>query len=126
MKFSEYNIFNPDGKSNCVIRTFCKIFNKSYEDIYNDLCQIKEELNSSLFNDIEVFETYMKRNNIFKINNIKDIKIKDLKLENGIYVIFCYDKKSFYHMVPIINNILYDKDSKSLDLYIITLYKLKR
>ena len=43
-------------KSNCVIRSLCKILNKEYNDIYNDLCKIAEDLKCDSFNDIPVFE----------------------------------------------------------------------
>ena len=36
---------------------------------------------------------------------------------------YLMDKKEYYHMVPIINNTLYDKDNESLNLYIISIYK---
>ena len=34
------------------------------------------------------------------------------------------DKKDFYHMVTIIDNVLYDKDDRSLDLYVLNIYKV--
>ena len=125
MKYSNYYISNNDGKSNCVIRSFCKIYGDEYDNVYSELCNISEELNCDSFNDIEVFEAYMKRRNTNSIKCDKDIKIKDLKLDDGKYIVFCWDKKDFYHMVPIINNVLYDKDDRSLDLYVISLYKEK-
>lgn len=123
MKFKEFYIFNSEGKSNCVVRSLCKVFNKSYDDVYNELCLISDELNCNSFNDVEVFETYMKRHNTLEIAGNKGIKIKDLKLDKGNYLIFCFDKKDFYHMVPIIDNTLYDKDNSSLSLYTIKVYK---
>ena len=123
MKFNRFFISNKEGKSNCVIRSLCKIYKKDYDTVYNELCNIAKELNCSLFNDIPVFETYMKRNNTNAIEDKKNIKIKDLNLANGNYIIFCWDKQDFYHMVAIIDNTLYDKDNKSLDLFTITIYK---
>ena len=32
MTFNEYYILNKNGKSNCVIRSLCKILNKDYDD----------------------------------------------------------------------------------------------
>lgn len=122
IKYEEYFISNKDGKSNCVIRTFCKLFNKDYDTIFNELVDLTHELNRNSFNDIEVFEEYMKRQNINKIGS-KEIKLKDLNLDSGTYVVFCYDKKDWYHMVPIIDNVLYDKTNDSLELYVISLYK---
>ena len=122
MKFEEYNVFNKDGKSNCVIRSFCKLYNEEYDNVYNELCDIANKYNGS-FNDISVFEKYMLLRNTIPIEYGKDILVKDLKLDNGKYIVFCYDKKEWYHMVCIIDNILYDKDNSSLDLYSIKLYK---
>jgi len=123
MKFSEFYVANKEGKSNCVIRSFCKIFNEEYDAVYNELCKIAKELNSESFNDIEVFETYMKRRNTNPIEYGKDIQIKDLNLDSGKYLVFCWDKNEFYHMVSIVDNVLYDKDDNSLELYVITIYK---
>ncbi len=123
MKFKEFYISNKDGKSNCVIRSLCKIFNVSYDDIYNELCDISKELNASSYNDTEVFEEYMKRRNTMTFDYGKDMLIRDLKLDNGKYLVLCFDKKDFYHMVSIIDDTLYDKDDRSLDLYVIKIYK---
>ena len=123
MKFNEFNICNNEGKSNCIIRSLCKVFSDEYVNVYNELCLIAKELGCESFNDIDVFETYMKRRNTNNIDYGKDIKIKDLNLENGKYLVFCWDKKDFYHMVSIIDNVLYDKDDRSLELYVITIYK---
>lgn len=119
MKYINYNV---DGY-NCVERSLAKILNIDCEEVRNNLEKIKEELNASNSNDIEVFEEYMNRNSIFALSDKIDSKIKDLKLDNGEYIVFCYDKKDFYHMVPIIDNTLYDKSDKSFDLYTIKIYR---
>ena len=123
MKYDRFFIESKEGKSNCVIRSLCKIYNKNYDTVYIELCNIAKKLNCSSFNDIPVFEAYMKENNTNAIEYGKDIKIKNLNLDNGNYIILCWDKKDFYHMVAIMDNILYDKDNKSLDLFTITIYK---
>ena len=122
MKYMEYFIYDKNGKSNCVIRSLCKVYNMEYDNVYNELCTISKKLNCESFNDILVLETFMKERNTLPIE-CKDIKIKNLELDNGNYLVFCWDKKDFYHMVPIMNNTIYDRDKSSLDLYIITLYK---
>lgn len=123
MIFKDFYISSKNGKSNCVIRSLCKILNKEYEDVYNGLCEVSKELKRSSFNDIEVFEKYMEDNNIIKINRDEDIKVKDLKIDNGSYIVFCYDKKEFYHMISIIDNNIYDKNSDCMDLYVISVYR---
>ena len=123
MEFKEYFISNKEGKSNCVIRSLCKLYNEEYDNVFNSLVDIAKELNVESFNDIPVFEEYMKRHNTLLVDK-KDIQIKDLELDNGKYIILCYDKKDFYHMVTIIDNVLYDKDNRSLDLYVINIYEV--
>ena len=123
MNFKEYYITDNDGKSNCVVRSLCKVLNKQYDEVYSDLITISKNLNCS-FNDIEVFEKYMSDNEINKIDSKEDI-IKNLKLDNGAYIVFCYDNKDYYHMIPIINNVIYDKNDNCLNLYVISIYKKK-
>lgn len=122
MEFKEFYITDKNGKSNCVVRSLCKILNKEYEDVYNNLIILSKDLDCS-FNDIIAFETYMKNNNIVKISKKNDIQIKNLKLDKGLYIVFCYNKNEYYHMIPIINNVIYDKSSDCMDLYVIEIYK---
>lgn len=123
MKFKEFYTSDKNGKSNCVIRSLCKVLNREYNDIYDDLCKVAKKLNFSSFNDVPVFERYMEENDIIKMNYSKDVKVKDLELDNCSYIVFCYDKKEFYHMISIIDNIIYDKNSDCMDLYVIAIYR---
>ena len=123
MTFKEFYISDKNGKSNCVIRSLCKILNKEYEDVYNGLCEVSKELKRFSFNGIPVFEKYMEDNNIFKIISEKDIKVKDLTMDKDSYIVFCYDKKDYYHMVPIIDNVIYDKNFDCMNLYVISIYR---
>lgn len=125
MTFKEFYISDKNGKSNCVIRSLCKILSKEYDDIYSDLCKIANDLKNNSYNDVPVFEKYMEDNNIFKISCEEDIKVKDLKIDNSSYIVFCYNKKDYYHMIPIINNTIYDKNSDCLNLNVISIYRKK-
>ena len=108
MKFIKYYITNKEGKSNCVIRTFCKIFNEEYDDVYNELCRIQKELKCNSFNDIEVFEEYMKNHNFNSIDYGKDIVIKELELDDDTYIVFCWNKDDFYQKIKtIFKNIVF-------------------
>ena len=126
MKFIKYYITNKEGNSNCVIRTFCKIFNEEYDNVYNELCRIQKELNCSNYNDIEVFEKYMENHNFNSIDYGKDIVIKVLELDDDTYIVFCWNKDDFYHMLPIINNVIYDKEESSMNLFTLKLYKSQK
>ena len=122
IKYKYYYITDKNGNSNCVIRSLCKLLNKEYEEVYNVLLTISNKLNMNT-NDIEVFEQYMLDNNIINIGYKGDKLIKEFDFENEKYIVFCYDKKDYYHMVPIINNVMYDRTEDSLNLYIISIYK---
>ena len=122
MEFKEFFIQSSSGYSNCVIRSFCKLYDKSYDEVYAELLELTKELKADNYNDIIVFETYMQRHNTFKIGFLKT-KVKELNLGNGNYIVFCYDKKDFYHMIPIINQTIYDKNTDCLELYVIDIYK---
>lgn len=124
MKYSKYFISNKEGKSNCVIRSFCKLYNQEYDVVFNELVELAHKLNHNSFNDVEVFEEYMRRHNTTEIES-KEIKIKDLELDSGNYIVFCYDKKDYYHIITIIDNTIYDKTDECLDLYVIKIYKEK-
>lgn len=125
MTFKEFYISDKNGKSNCVIRSLCKILNKEYDYIYSDLCKIARDLKNDSYNDVPVFEKYMEDNNIFKISCEENIKVKDLKIDNNSYIVFCYDKKDYYHMIPIISDTIYDRNSDCLNLYVISIYRKK-
>ena len=116
MKYEEYIV---DG--NCIVRSFCRMFNYNSLDVSNELDDICRKCNYT-YDDVELFEEYLKRRNMFKIDYRKDLLVKDLKLD-GKYIVFCWDKNNYYHMIPVIDNVVYDKNNKCLDLYVINIYK---
>ena len=123
MEFKEYYISNNKGKSNCVIRTICKLLNNDYEEIEEKLLYISKKMNCESYTEIEVFEKILNNNGYFKMNVKDEIQIKNLNLANGKYAVLCYDKNDYYHMIGIIDNVIYDKDDRCLDLYTINIYK---
>lgn len=123
MKFEYYYVTDNEGNSNCVIRTFAKLFNQEYNFVKEKLIDIANELKLDNYIEIEVFEKYLYDNGYIKLEQFKDKKIKDLDIKEGTCAIFCYDKKDFYHMLCLENNIIYDRTEDSLELYVISLYK---
>ena len=65
----------------------------------------------------------MEGNSIFKIICGEDIKVQDLKIDNISYIVFCCNKKDYYHMITIIDNVIYDKNFDCMNLYVISIYK---
>ena len=121
MKFIKYDPI--DEKGACILRTFTKLFNKDYKILKEELLKLSKELGYNNYNEIEVFEKYLSDNNYIKIDG-KNILVSDLKLDSGKYAVFAY-KDDFYHMFSIVNNTIYDKTNRCLDLFAISIYKYK-
>lgn len=123
MNFEFYNPTNEKGS--CIIRTFAKLLDKDINIIKEELNNLAKKLNYDNYKEIEVFEKYLENNNYQKIDVDNEIIVKNLKLENGKYAVFCYDKNEYYHIFPVINNTVYDKNNSCFDLYVINIYKLR-
>lgn len=120
MKFEEYNPVLESG--GCIPRALSKFFKKDYNQIKKELTLLAHKMNYKTYQEVEVFERYLKNNNVYKIPSEK-VLVKDLVLENGAYLVFAY-KNDFYHLMCIINNTLYDKNMDGLELQVISLYKM--
>lgn len=123
MKFEFYN--PTEEKGSCIIRTFTKLLNKEPNKVKQELIELAKELNYDSYKDIEVFEEYFNRNNYEKIHTYDNKLIKNIELEQGKYAIFCYDKKEYYHIFAVVDNVVYDKSSSCFELYVISTYRLK-
>lgn len=119
----EFELYNPTfEKGDCIVRTLTKLLNKDLNIIKEELNELAKELNYDNYREIEIFEKYLENNNYKKIM-LEERQVKDLKLIKGKYAVFCYNKKDYYHMFSVIDNIVYDKDRKCFDLYTISIYK---
>ena len=125
MKFNEFYICDSNGNSNCVVRSFCKLFNKGYNEQKEELINLTKEIGRNNYNDTEVFESYLSSKGYTSEEMNNDMKVKNLSLSNGKYAILCWDKKDYYHMVPIIDDVIYDKNNECLELYVLKIYKLR-
>ena len=70
MTFKEFYIYDKNGKSNCVIRSLCKILNKEYNTVYDESCEVAKKLNLISFNDIPVFKSKSESIKIFFFHDI--------------------------------------------------------
>lgn len=92
----------------CIPRAISKALNINYSDVKNDLKKLSIKLEKDDYHDIEVFDAYLKKNGFKKISVKKDELVKNLNLDNGAYIVFCY-QDNFYHIACIMENTLYDK-----------------
>lgn len=97
----KYEYYNPSlERGGCISRAISKALNINYSGVKNDLIKLSIKLK-------------------------KDELVKNLSLDNGTYIVFCY-QDDFYHMTCIMDNTLYDNKKDSFNLKTITLYKLEK
>lgn len=119
----KYEYYNPvDEKGGCVSRSISKLLNKDYNEVKEKLISLSKELGFSDYHEIEVFENYLKKHNVIALNQEFNCTIKNLKIDNGNYIIFG-NKEDWYHMVCLLNNTFYDKKEDYKELNIIKIYK---
>lgn len=122
----KYEYYNPSlERGGCIPRAISKALNINYSDVKNDLIKLSIKLKKDDYHDIEVFDAYLNKNGFKKISVKKDELVKNLNLDNGTYIVFCY-QDDFYNMTCIMDNTLYDNKKDSFNLKTITLYKLKK
>ena len=114
----EFKYYNPvDEKGGCIFRSFSKYFNKDYDDIKKEIKELQDKEGKE-----DIYELYLNQNNVYDIKTDYKGKIKDYK-NTGKSIVYCYNKKDFYPMVTIIDNVLYDKNEDSKELYILKIFK---
>lgn len=122
LSFEQYD--PSEDKQNCVVRTMTKLTGKDYPVVKSELKQLAARSGFETYNDQSIFEEYMSRCGIYKQRDYNNnTKLKDLDLSGGAYCVLTSNRESYYHMLPVIDNVIYDRRNNSLDLYVITIYK---
>lgn len=120
-----FDHFDPSGgeKRSCVVRTMTKLTGKEYLTVRAELSELAERLGCETYNDEAVFGEYMSAHGIHKYREYEDTKVGELDLPSGTYCVFCTNREGFFHLLPIIDNVIYDRRNDSLELYVISVYK---
>jgi len=115
MRVENYNPKIAEG--GCVVRSISKSLNKNCDILIKELKLIGNIADES------TFEHYLLNHNFNIIDNYKDKFLKDISLD-GNNIVFAH-KDNWYHMISVIDNVIYDKNSMSdlEDLKIIKVYK---
>ncbi len=119
--FMKYEYYNPDYVNmNCVLRSFSKALNRTPFDIENELMVISKDYRKE-----KVFDKYLSKNSFTIINTYNGKNLLDTNLV-GTNIAYAKDK-SWYHLVCIIDNCVYDKASleELSNMRIIKIYRLK-
>ncbi len=119
-----FEYYNPnDDKRSCVVRTMTKLTGKNYSTVKSELTELAQEIGCETYNNESVFERYMKRHDIYKLKEYEDTTVGELELDGGTYCVYCTNCDGFYHLLPVVDNVIFDRRNDSLDLYVIAVYK---
>lgn len=123
MKFEYYD--PSDDKRSCVVRTMTKLTDKEYSAVKAELIKLAQELGCEAYNDESVFGRYMAEHGIYKIREYDETTVGELELNDGKYCVYCTNRNGFFHLLPVVDNVIYDRRNDSLELYVIAIYKKK-
>ena len=117
MKVINYNPVDEHG--GCSFRSISKALDIDYNVAKDELYKF------AIYNgDTEdVVERYLMTKGFTTSEEDKGKKVKDLKLK-GTNIVYCF-KDDWYHYVCIIDDNLYDKFDRALDLEVIKIFKKK-
>ena len=119
-------VFNPViEKGNCILRSLTKILEKDYFEVKNELNNLTKKLNCEDYRDEKVFLKYLDDSGFIKVDSYNGVRVRDLKLDSGIYLVIC-GKDDYYHMFSVVDGIIYDKDESCYELKVIDVYKLEK
>ena len=121
IKFEKYN--PSDEKHSCVVRTMTKLTGKDYGAVKHELILLAEQMGYPTYNEPHVFEMYMESHLIYKHRDYRDTKVSELNPGNGTYCVLATNNSGFFHLFPLIDNVIYDRRNDSLELYAVSLYK---
>ncbi len=65
----------------------------------------------------------MAEHGIYKTKDHVDTTVGELELNDGSYCVYCTNHKGFFHLIPVVDNVIYDRRNDSLELYVIAVYK---
>lgn len=120
----EFEYYNPsDEKRSCVVRTMTKLTGKEYSIVKKELTELAEQSGLETYNDENVFEKYMAEHGISKLKEYKNTTVGELELNDGIYCVYATNRNDFYHLLPVVDNVIYDRRNDSDGLYVIAVYR---
>lgn len=120
----DFQYYNPsDEPRSCVVRTMTRLTGKDYQTVKKELTALAEETGFSGYNEQAVFESYMAAHGFSRCENVSGMQVKTLQLSSGMYCIFCTNRSDFYHLMPVIDGVIFDRRDDCQDLYVLAVYQ---
>lgn len=121
MRFEYYS--PSDEKRSCVVRTMTKLTGKGYSTVGSELTAMAQSLACDTYNDERVFGEYMASHGIYRLEGYEGSAVGELVLDDGEYCVYATNRDGFYHLIPVVDDVIYDRKDDSRGLYVIAVYK---
>ena len=121
MRFEYYN--PSDESRSCVVRTMTKLTGKEYSKVKTELAELALKLGCETYNDEKVFEQYMAEHGFRKLREYNGETVGEIELNDGTYCVHCTNREGFHHLMPVVDNIIFDRRDDSRGLYLVAVYK---
>ena len=122
-----FEYYNPSDESrSCVVRTLTKLTGKEYSTVKAELDALAQELGYETYNEAAVFERYMAKHSIYKMKEYENITVGELELNGGSYCVYSTNQNGFFHLIPVVDNVIYDRRNDSTELFVIAVYKKEK
>ena len=121
MRFEYYN--PSDESRSCVVRTMTKLTGKEYSKVKTELAELALKLGCETYNDEKVFEQYMAEHGFRKLREYNGETVGEIELTDGTYCVHCTNREGFHHLMPVVDNIIFDRRDDSRGLYLVAVYK---
>ena len=120
----DFAYYNPsDETRSCVVRTMTKLTGKAYQTVRDELTALASEFGYPEYNAPAVFEHYLAQHGFVKSEDSGGLQVRALRLARGTYCVFCTNGEDFFHLMPVIDGVIYDRRDDCQDLSVLAVYE---
>ena len=121
-----YTCYNPsDEHGSCIARTLTLLSGKPYPAVRAELDALAGALGFDTYTETAVFEEYLARLGFYPADGYTGVRMDALTLPAGRFCVICTDGAGFYHMLPVIDSVIYDRRNDSGALTVFRIYAEK-
>ena len=120
----DFAYYNPSDESrSCVVRTMTKLTGGEYQAVKHELTALAQEMGYPEYNEPAVFERYLLSHGFAKCSEGGGSQVRAFRLDRGIYCVFCTNQADYFHLMPVIDGVIYDRRNDSQELYVLAVYR---
>lgn len=123
LDFADYN--PSEEPRSCVARTMTKLTGLPYDTVKQELAALASDMGYPEWNETAVFEAYLAKHGLNKIMGDSGIQVQALPDMDGICCIFCTNRDGFYHLMPVVDGVIYDRRDAYRGMFVLAVYQKK-